>query len=51
MSASVKPSARDAIQQIANVLAPIGVAYDAKLPVVAVRTCLRCMARAWPRYH
>ncbi|HZX72712.1 MAG TPA: M20/M25/M40 family metallo-hydrolase, partial [Rhodanobacter sp.] len=32
MSASVKPSARDAIRQIANVLAPIGVAYDAKRP-------------------
>jgi hypothetical protein len=32
MSASVKPSARAAIDQIANVLAPIGVAYDAKLP-------------------
>ncbi|MEO6800494.1 MAG: M20/M25/M40 family metallo-hydrolase [Rhodanobacter sp.] len=32
MSASVKPSARAAIQQIANVLAPIGVEYDAKLP-------------------
>ncbi|HEV2681614.1 MAG TPA: M20/M25/M40 family metallo-hydrolase [Rhodanobacter sp.] len=32
MSASVKPTARDAIGQIANVLAPIGVAYDAKHP-------------------
>jgi len=32
MSASVKPEARDAIGQIAKVLAPIGVAYDAKLP-------------------
>ncbi|MEO8809263.1 MAG: M20/M25/M40 family metallo-hydrolase [Rhodanobacter sp.] len=29
MSASVKPSARGAIQQIADVLAPIGVHYDA----------------------
>jgi len=32
MSASVKPQARDAITQIAKVLAPIGVAYDAKRP-------------------
>ena len=32
MSASVKPEARDAIGQIAKVLAPIGVAYDAKRP-------------------
>ncbi|OOG53980.1 aminopeptidase [Rhodanobacter sp. B05] len=32
MSASVKPSARGAIEQIAKVLAPIGVAYDAKRP-------------------
>ncbi len=32
MSASVKPDARDAIDQIAKVLAPIGVAYDAKRP-------------------
>jgi hypothetical protein len=32
MSASVKPEARDAIAQIAKVLAPIGVAYDAKKP-------------------
>jgi hypothetical protein len=32
MSASVKPEARNAIVQIANVLAPIGVAYDAKRP-------------------
>ncbi len=32
MSASVKPSARGAIEQIANVLAPIGVAYDAGRP-------------------
>jgi hypothetical protein len=32
MSASVKPTARDAITQIANVLEPIGVAYDAKKP-------------------
>jgi hypothetical protein len=32
MSASVKPAARGAIQQIANVLAPIGVAYDATRP-------------------
>jgi hypothetical protein len=32
MSASVKPEARNAITQIANVLAPIGVAYDAKRP-------------------
>jgi len=32
MSASVKPQARDAIDQIAKVLAPIGVAYDAKKP-------------------
>ena len=32
MSASVKPEARDAIAQIAKVLAPIGVAYDAELP-------------------
>ena len=32
MSASVKSEARDAIAQIANVLAPIGVAYDAKRP-------------------
>jgi hypothetical protein len=32
MSASVKPEARDAIGQIAKVLAPIGVAYDAEKP-------------------
>jgi hypothetical protein len=32
MSASVKPEARGAIAQIARVLAPIGVAYDAKRP-------------------
>lgn len=32
MSASVKPAARGAIGQIAQVLAPIGVAYDAKRP-------------------
>ncbi|MFC5581615.1 M20/M25/M40 family metallo-hydrolase [Rhodanobacter terrae] len=32
MSASVKPAARGAITQIANVLEPIGVAYDAKKP-------------------
>ncbi|GGY27659.1 peptidase M28 [Rhodanobacter panaciterrae] len=32
MSASVKPQARDAIDQIAKVLAPIGVAYDTKKP-------------------
>ncbi|MBP1473843.1 M20/M25/M40 family metallo-hydrolase [Frateuria sp. MAH-13] len=32
MSASVKPQARGAIEQIAKVLAPIGVAYDAKRP-------------------
>ncbi|HEY8289680.1 MAG TPA: M20/M25/M40 family metallo-hydrolase [Acetobacteraceae bacterium] len=32
MSASVKPAARGAIEQIANVLAPLGVAYDASLP-------------------
>jgi len=32
MSASVKPEARGAITQIANVLEPIGVAYDAKKP-------------------
>jgi hypothetical protein len=32
MSASVKPAARDAIGQIADVLKPIGVAYDAKRP-------------------
>ena len=32
MSASVKPESRDAIDQIAKVLAPIGVAYDAKRP-------------------
>ncbi|GLQ96881.1 M20/M25/M40 family metallo-hydrolase [Dyella mobilis] len=32
MSASVKPQARGAIEQIAKVLKPIGVAYDAKLP-------------------
>jgi len=32
MSASVKPEARGAIAQIASVLAPIGVAYDAKKP-------------------
>ena len=32
MSASVKPEARDAIAQIAKVLAPIGVAYDARHP-------------------
>jgi hypothetical protein len=32
MSASVKPQAHGAITQIANVLAPIGVAYDAKRP-------------------
>jgi hypothetical protein len=32
MSASVKPEALGAIQQIADVLAPIGVAYDTKRP-------------------
>jgi Zn-dependent M28 family amino/carboxypeptidase len=32
MSASVKPEARGAIEQIARVLAPIGVAYDASRP-------------------
>ena len=32
MSASVKPQARGAIEQIAKVLAPIGVAYDPKRP-------------------
>ncbi|MBQ4855368.1 M20/M25/M40 family metallo-hydrolase [Rhodanobacter sp. B2A1Ga4] len=32
MSASVKPAARDAIGQIAKVLAPVGVAYDATRP-------------------
>ncbi|WP_430387648.1 M20/M25/M40 family metallo-hydrolase [Dyella sp. 20L07] len=32
MTASVKPEARDAIDQIAKVLAPIGVDYDAKKP-------------------
>jgi hypothetical protein len=32
MSASVKPGARDAIGQIAKVLAPIGVAYDSQHP-------------------
>ncbi|MFK2902944.1 M20/M25/M40 family metallo-hydrolase [Dyella ginsengisoli] len=32
MSASVKPEARGAIGQIAKVLAPIGVAYDAEKP-------------------
>ncbi|CAM5257218.1 hypothetical protein RLIN73S_05850 [Rhodanobacter lindaniclasticus] len=32
MSASVKPQARDAIWQIAGVLAPLGVAYDASRP-------------------
>ncbi|OOG47758.1 M20/M25/M40 family metallo-hydrolase [Rhodanobacter sp. C01] len=32
MSASVKPEARDAIGQIAKVLAPIGVAYDPQHP-------------------
>ncbi|HEV2621100.1 MAG TPA: M20/M25/M40 family metallo-hydrolase [Frateuria sp.] len=32
MSASVKPEARGAIAQIAKVLAPVGVAYDAKRP-------------------
>jgi Zn-dependent M28 family amino/carboxypeptidase len=32
MSASVKPDARSAIEQIASVLAPLGVAYDAKRP-------------------
>jgi len=32
MSASVKPEARGAIDQIAKVLEPIGVAYDAKSP-------------------
>ncbi len=31
-SASVKPEARHAIQQIADVLKPLGVAYDAKRP-------------------
>lgn len=30
MTASVKPEARDAVAQIAEVLAPLGVAYDAK---------------------
>lgn len=32
MSASVKPEARGAIEQIAKVLAPIGVSYDTKRP-------------------
>jgi hypothetical protein len=32
MSASVKPQARGAIEQIAKVLKPIGVTYDPKLP-------------------
>ena len=32
MTASVKPQARGAIEQIAKVLEPIGVAYDPKLP-------------------
>ncbi|HJW06513.1 MAG TPA: M20/M25/M40 family metallo-hydrolase [Rhodanobacter sp.] len=32
MSASVKPEARDAIAQIARVLEPVGVAYDASKP-------------------
>ncbi|WP_266170690.1 M20/M25/M40 family metallo-hydrolase [Dyella subtropica] len=32
MSASVKPSAIGAIEQIAKVIEPVGVAYDAKLP-------------------
>ena len=32
MTASVKPGARGAIEQIARVLSPIGVAYDAKRP-------------------
>ncbi|WP_243047948.1 M20/M25/M40 family metallo-hydrolase [Dyella sp. RRB7] len=32
MSASVKPEARGAIEQIAQVLSPIGVAYDAAMP-------------------
>jgi hypothetical protein len=32
ISASVKPEARGAIQQIAGVLAPLGVTYDAKRP-------------------
>jgi hypothetical protein len=32
MSASVKPGARGAIEQIAKVLAPLGVAYDAQRP-------------------
>lgn len=32
MTASVKPQARGAIEQIAKVLAPIGVAYDASKP-------------------
>src|SRR6202044_3809904 len=32
MSASVKPQARGAIEQIAKVVAPIGVTYDAKRP-------------------
>ena len=32
MSASVKPEARHAMQQIADVLKPLGVAYDAKRP-------------------
>ncbi|KRE89825.1 aminopeptidase [Frateuria sp. Soil773] len=32
MTASVKPQARGAIGQIAKVLAPVGVAYDAKRP-------------------
>jgi len=32
MSASVKPQARGAIEQIATVLAPIGVAYDVERP-------------------
>ncbi|GLQ47754.1 peptidase M28 [Dyella lipolytica] len=32
MSASVKPQARKAVEQIAKVLAPVGVAYDPKRP-------------------
>ena len=32
ISATVKPEARDAIAQMAQVLAPLGVAYDPKLP-------------------
>ncbi|MBN8714559.1 MAG: M20/M25/M40 family metallo-hydrolase [Xanthomonadales bacterium] len=32
MSATVKPGARNAIAQMAQVLAPLGVAYDANLP-------------------